>query len=229
MNATETTSKAKQHFTHYPILGNREFISSRHIISSYKRSLTLLKVLSFLGILLVLYFIYANMNTIANKVQLEENVADEQKLSAKDEHTEYEAKILNSTFKGVNEKLNYYQVNSHYATKTLENGYTLEDISAIYEINKEQLLVITAKNAIMNRESQILKLSNDVVFTLGDAKLNAKDVEFNLLNKETFSETGVILDYKGSKISAKDFSATNDNNILNFKNKVSTIIDVSDF
>jgi LPS export ABC transporter protein LptC len=178
----------------------------------------------------MLYFIYVNRNTITNKVQLEENVADEQKLSAKeDDPTEYEAKILNSTFKGVNDKLNHYQIKTHYATKALADDYTLEDISAIYEINKEQLLVVTAKNAIMNRENQMLKLSNNVVFTLGDATLKAQDIKFNLLNKETFSETGVILDYKHSKISAKDFSATNDNNILNFKNKVSTIIDVSDF
>jgi hypothetical protein len=64
---------------------------------------------------------------------------------------------------------------------------------------------------------------------MGDAKLKAKEVEFNLLNKETFSDTGVILNYKNSKISSTNFSATNDNNILNFTNKVSAVIDVSDF
>lgn len=227
MNGEKT--RVKRHFPHYAILGNPKFIGSRHIISSYKRSLTILKIFSFLGICSVLYFIYFSTNNIMNKVAVVANVTDDQKLLSKDDNTEYEVKILNATFKGVNEKLNHYQISTHYATKTLSNGYTLEEIDAIYEIKKEQLLMITAKNGIMDGKTQILRLINDVVLTLGDAKLKAKEVEFNLLNKETFSETGVILNYKHSQISATNFSATNDNNILNFTNKVSTVIDVSDF
>lgn len=225
----EEKTRVKKHFAPYAILRSPKFIGSRHIISSYKRFLTILKILSFLGICSVLYFIYVSTNNIMNKVTVAANITDEHKLLSKDDNTEYEAKVLNATFKGVNENLNHYQINTHYATKTLNNGYTLEEINAIYEIKKEQLLMITAKNGIMDGETQILKLSNDIVLTMGDAKLKAKEVEFNLLNKETFSNTGVILNYKNSKISSTNFSATNDNNILNFTNKVSTVIDVSDF
>ena len=225
----EERMRIKQHSTHYAILGNPKFIGSSHIISSYKRSLNILKILSFLGICSVLYFIYVSTNNIVNKVAVTSSVTDEHKLLSKDDNTEYEVKVSNATFKGVSENLNHYQINTHYATKTLDNGYTLEEINAIYEIKKEQLLMITAKNGIMDGGTQVLKLSNDIVLTMGDAKLKAKEVEFNLLNKETFSDTGVILNYKNSKISSTNFSATNDNNILNFTNKVSTVIDVSDF
>lgn len=218
-----------QNITNYTILGNPRFINNRYIISSYKRSLTILKIFSFLGIFLVLYFIYINTSTLASSVKLAENIADEQKLLLKDDNTEYEAKISNSTFKGVNDKLHPYQIHTSYATKTLDNGYAMQGINAQYEINKEQLLVITAKNGIMNGKTQILKLNNDVVFTLGEAILKAQNVEFNLANKETFSNTGVILDYKHSKISATNFRSREDNNLLHFKDKVSTIIDISDF
>jgi lipopolysaccharide export system protein LptC len=202
--------------------------SSSAIISSYRRSISLSKILSCLGLVLTLYLIYINFNPVNNNLELIENNSRESSFNPNDK-TNYEIKILNSTFKGLNKNLNPYQIQAVQAFRTLNNKYALEKINATYKINDNKVLVINAKNGILNENSHMLKLTNDVQFFLGESILKTQEAQLNLLNKEAFSKTGVTLSYKNCQITSNKFSSTNDNNIINFKGSVSTIIDVSDF
>ncbi|MCC8399540.1 MAG: LPS export ABC transporter periplasmic protein LptC [Rickettsia endosymbiont of Gnoriste bilineata] len=202
--------------------------SSSAIISSYRRSISISKILSCLGLVLTLYLIYINFNPINNNLELIENNSGNSSFTPSDK-TNYEIKISNSTFNGVNKNLNPYQIQAVQAVRTLDNKYALEEINAKYKINDNKLLVINAKNGILNENSHMLELRDDVQFFLGESILKAQEAQLNLLNKETFSRTGVILSYKNCQITSDNFNSTNDNNIINFKGSVSTIIDVSDF
>ncbi|WP_425360766.1 MULTISPECIES: LPS export ABC transporter periplasmic protein LptC [unclassified Candidatus Tisiphia] len=202
--------------------------SSSAIILSYRRLINLSKILSFLGLALTLYLIYINFNPINNNLESIENNTENSAFAPNDK-TNYEIKILNSTFKGLNKDLNPYQVNAVQAFRTLDNKYALEEINAKYKINGNNLLVINAKNGILNENSHMLELTEDVQFFLGEGILKAQKAQLNLLNKEAFGKMGVILFYKNCEITSNKFSSTNDNNIINFKGSVSTIIDVSDF
>ncbi|MCC8372316.1 MAG: LPS export ABC transporter periplasmic protein LptC [Rickettsia endosymbiont of Pseudomimeciton antennatum] len=202
--------------------------SSSAIISSYRRLISLSKILSCLGILLTLYLIYINFNPVNNNLELIENNSRDSSFNSNDK-TNYEIKILNSTFKGLNKNLNPYQIQAVQAFRTLNNKYALEKINATYKINDNKVLVINAKNGILNENSHMLKLTNDVQFFLGESILKTQEAQLNLLNKEAFSKTGVTLSYKNCQITSNKFSSTNDNNTINFKGSVSTIIDVSDF
>ncbi|MDR0773822.1 MAG: LPS export ABC transporter periplasmic protein LptC [Rickettsia sp.] len=200
---------------------------SSAIISSYRRSISLSKILSCLGIVLTLYLIYINLNPISNNSKSTEDNSGNSAFNPNDK--DYEIKISNSIFKGFNKNLNPYQIQAVQAVRTLGNQYKLEEINATYKINDNKDLVISAKNGILNENSHMLKLKNDVQFFLGESTLKAQEAQLNLLNKETYSNTGVVLSYKNCKITSNNFSATHDNDIINFKGNVSTVIDVSDF
>ncbi|WP_417905097.1 LPS export ABC transporter periplasmic protein LptC [Candidatus Tisiphia endosymbiont of Micropterix aruncella] len=201
---------------------------SSAIISSYRRSISLSKILSCLGIVLTLYLIYINLNPISNNLKSTEDNSSNSAFNPNDK-LDYEIKISNSIFKGFNKNLNPYQIQAVQAVRTLGNQYKLEEINATYKISDNKDLVISAKNGILNENSHMLKLKNDVQFFLGESRLNAQEAQLNLLNKETYSNTGVVLSYKNCKITSNNFSATHDNDIINFKGNVSTVIDVSDF
>ncbi|WP_367364701.1 LPS export ABC transporter periplasmic protein LptC [Candidatus Tisiphia endosymbiont of Nedyus quadrimaculatus] len=201
---------------------------SSAIISSYRRSISLSKILSCLGIVLTLYLIYINLNPISNNSKSTEDNSSNSAFNPNDK-LDYEIKISNSIFKGFNKNLNPYQIQAVQAVRTLGNQYKLEEINATYKISDNKDLVISAKNGILNENSHMLKLKNDVQFFLGESTLNAQEAQLNLLNKETYSNTRVVLSYKNCKITSNNFSATHDNDIINFKGNVSTVIDVSDF
>lgn len=198
------------------------------IISSYRRSISLSKILSCLGIVLTLYLIYINLNPISNNSKSTEDNSSNSAFDLNDK-LDYEIKISNLIFKGFNKHLNPYQIQAVQAVRTLGNQYKLEEINATYKISDNKDLVISAKNGILNENSHMLKLKNDVQFFLGESTLKAQEAQLNLLNKETYSNTGVVLSYKNCKITSNNFSATHDNDIINFKGNVSTVIDVSDF
>lgn len=140
---------------------------SSAIISSYRRSISLSKILSCLGIILTLCLIYINSNPISNNSKSTEDNISNSAFNPNDK--DYEIKISNSIFKGFNKNLNPYQIQTVQAVRTLGNQYKLEEINATYKINDNKDLVISAKNGILNESSHILKLENDVQFFLGES------------------------------------------------------------
>ncbi|XVN42757.1 MAG: LPS export ABC transporter periplasmic protein LptC [Candidatus Rickettsia vulgarisii] len=169
-----------------------------------------------------------NLKTSNNNLKEPTNSASEQ-VTDKHDKSKYEIKILNSTFKGLNDKLKPYQINSLQAIRTLDNNYLLEIIDAKYAMNSKEELVINADNGILNEETQILTLQNNVQFFLGEGTLKTPEAELNLLNKEASSNAGVILFYKNSTLKSENFKSMDDNNIINFQGNVSTVIETSDF
>jgi hypothetical protein len=199
------------------------------LISSYKRSAILSRILSFLGILVILYYIYSDM--MHNDLPLAQNNIESSaaNLNELTDKPNYQIKILNSTFKGLNKNLNPYQIQATQAIKNLDNNYTLESINSMYKIDKLKELVINAKNGTLNETNKILSLENEVVFFLENATLRTAQADLNLLNKETFAKSGVVLSYKNSTIISDKFSSVQDNDLINFQGRVSTIIDIEDF
>jgi lipopolysaccharide export system protein LptC len=201
---------------------------SNILLSSYRRLINLSKILSFLGILLIIYLVYINLKSINISSELNEDYSQHDSLNLYDK-SNYNIKILNSTFTGVNKKLNPYQVEVIKAIKTLDNVYELDEIKATYKMNDDKKLIINAKYGLLNEGTQILKLQNEVKFILGDNTLKTQTAEMNLLTQELLSKSGVLLSYKNSKITSNIFSSKDNNEIINFKGSVSTIINISDF
>lgn len=201
---------------------------SKFAILSYQRLSSLLKIITLIGISIVIYYIYISFKITSNDSKKSADSISG-KLVDKHDKSKYEIKILNSTFKGLNDNLDPYQINTAQAIRTLDNNYLLEVINAKYAINSDEELVINAKNGILNEATQILKLHNNVQFFLGESTLNTQEAELNLLNKETSSNAGVLLFYRNCKLKANNFKSIDNNNIINFHGKVSTIIDTSDF
>lgn len=188
------------------------------------------KVLTFLAVLLILYFIYINSKSPVSPIDFKQNdnITEENIIDSK-EKSNYTVKILNSTFNGVNENLNPYQISTAKAIRTMDNNYLLEKIAAKYKINNEEELEVSAKDGILNEMTQVLELKNNVQFLLGDGLLTTPKAQLNLLDKEASSEAGVILSFKNSKLKANNFSSTNNNMLINFEGQVSTSINISDF
>lgn len=201
---------------------------NKDTILSYKRFRNLLRIITFIGILIITYYFYINLNVFNNNSQKPINTTSK-KLIDKNDKSKYEIKILNSTFKGLNKNLNPYEINTLQAIRTQNNNYLLETIDAKYTINTEEELLINADNGVLDEETQLLKLQNNVQFFLGEGTLKTPEAELNLLNKETSSKAGVILFYKNSQLKSKNFNSKEDNNIINFQGNVSTIIETSDF
>ncbi len=207
---------------------NTSFRNGQHVISSYKRTSNVSRIFTFLGIVLVLYFIYTNLKPPAatfgeNDNNKKENIADAE------ENASYEIKILHSTFKGMNENLNPYQINITKAVRTLDDNYLLEKIDAKYKINSDKELVVKANYGILNEKTQILQLENKVQFILGESILKTRLAQLNLLNKEIFSDVGVVLLFKNSKLTANHFNTIDNNTIINFRGDVTVAINIADF
>ncbi|WP_341763709.1 LPS export ABC transporter periplasmic protein LptC [Candidatus Tisiphia endosymbiont of Beris chalybata] len=201
-----------------------------HKYVRYKRLNGWSKVLTFLAVLLILYFIYINSKSPVSPIDFKQNDnITEENIIDSEEKSNYTVKILNSTFNGVNENLNPYQISTAKAIRTMDNNYLLEKIAAKYKINNEEELKVSAKDGILNEMTQVLELKNNVQFLLGDGLLTTPKAQLNLLDKEASSEAGVILLFKNSKLKANNFSSTNNNMLINFEGQVSTSINISDF
>lgn len=201
-----------------------------HKYVRYKRLNGWSKVLTFLAVLLILYFIYINSKSPVSPIDFKQNDnITEENIIDSEEKSNYTVKILNSTFNGVNENLNPYQISTAKAIRTMDNNYLLEKIAAKYKINNEEELEVSAKDGILNEMTQVLELKNNVQFLLGDGLLTTPKAQLNLLDKEASSEAGVILLFKNSKLKANNFSSTNNNMLINFEGQVSTSINISDF
>lgn len=214
------------------MINNTSFRTSEYVISSYKRTSNISKIFTFLGGVLILCFIYMKLQSPASNLQENDNTTEGNLIDTivdSEDNANYDIQILNSTFKGVSEKLNHYQINTGKAVRTFDNSYLLEKIDAKYKINPDEVLVVGANNAILNEETQILQLENKVQFTLGEGILKTRIAQLNLLNNELFSDTGVVLLFKNSKLTAKHFTSTDNNNIINFRGNVTTAIEISDF
>ncbi|WP_375326649.1 LPS export ABC transporter periplasmic protein LptC [Candidatus Tisiphia endosymbiont of Nemotelus uliginosus] len=195
----------------------------------YKRLNGLSKILTLLGVLLILYFIYISLKWPINIIAVPQNDNIEENVIAGDKQSHYPIKIGGSTFSGVNKNLNPYEINTTTAVRTTDNNYLLEKIAAKYQMNNAEELMVSAKDGILNEATQVLELNNNVQFLLGDGILATPKAQLNLLNKEIYSEAGVVLFFKASSLKANNFSATHNNMLLNFRGQVSTSINISDF
>lgn len=205
-------------------------------IKHHKRINLLSKIISFSCIFLILYIIFINCRPVTNNLEdnlapkVEQYISTEHSGSSAIEHRpNSEISILYSVFEGVNKNLNPYIIKAKQARKTLKNKYELDTIFVQYNLNKQQDLIINSNTGILNEETKFLILTDKVQFNMGEAVFNTEKAEINLLNKEAFSNAGIILSYKNSKITSNNFNSKNDNNIINFNDRVRATIDLSNF
>ncbi|AGJ01847.1 hypothetical protein H374_5620 [Rickettsia prowazekii str. NMRC Madrid E] len=141
----------------------------------------------------------------------------------------YNVILQDSIFEGVNKNLNAYKIKTERAIKESGNKYKLDIINAIYNINQDQALIITAKEGFLDQESNILDLKNDIKLFLDEIIFNTNNARINLVNQNIYGNSSAKLLYKNSSITSDSFNTMDENNIIIFKGNVSTIIDLSDY
>jgi len=195
--------------------------------ASYKRRKKFWKSAYFLIILGILYVGYILIKS--GYTTEEKNVKIAEKASKKNLDLKYNIILKDSVFEGVDKSLNAYTVKAEQAIKGSDNKYKLDIINGIYNVNNDQSLTIYAKEGILNEESHILDLKNDVKLYFDDIIFDTSDAKIDLVNKNITGNSPATLFYKNSSVTSDSFNTQDDNNIIIFKGNVSTIVDLSDY
>ena len=141
----------------------------------------------------------------------------------------YNIILKDSIFEGVNKNLNAYTIKTERATKESNNKYKLDIINAIYNVNKDQHLIIHAQEGFLDEESNILDLKNDVKIFFDKIIFNTNNARIDLVNQNITGNSSATLFYNNSSITSDSFNTRDKNNIIIFKGNVSTIINLSDY
>jgi lipopolysaccharide export system protein LptC len=200
------------------------------LILFHQRITTLLKIISILGIISILLLFYSKFETKSLKLESseEENSSKNTSITNYDQAQNYELTIQNSIFEGVNKDLRAYKIIADKAVKTSDYKYKLHYIEALYKLIDNDLLIYADRGSIDDK-SKLLRLRDNVEIAYNNAILSGQAIQINLVSKSASSNTGVILRYNDSKITADSFVSLDDNNIVNFKGHVVAKIKISDF
>ncbi|WP_347938818.1 LPS export ABC transporter periplasmic protein LptC [Rickettsia oklahomensis] len=197
--------------------------------SSYKRRKEFWKSVYLLIILGILYIGYILIKSGYINAENNINITKKSVKDNKNFDLKYNIILQDSTFKGVNKNLNAYTIKTERAIKELDKKYKLDIINAIYNVNKDQHLIIHAQEGVLDEESNILDLKNNVQLFFDKIIFNTNNARIDLVNKNITSNAPAKLFYKNSSITSDSFNTSDENNIIVFKGNVSTIIDLSDY
>ncbi|WP_041405242.1 LPS export ABC transporter periplasmic protein LptC [Rickettsia canadensis] len=197
--------------------------------SSYKRRKKFLKSIYLLIILGILYIGYILIKSGYINEENDINVTKKSLKYNKNFDLKYNIILKDSIFEGVNKNLNAYTIKTERATKESDNKYKLDIINAIYNVNKDQHLIIHAQEGFLDEESNILDLKNDVKFFFDKIIFNTNNARIDLVNQNITGNSSATLFYNNSSITSDSFNTRDKNNIIIFKGNVSTIINLSDY
>ncbi|AFB21101.1 LPS export ABC transporter periplasmic protein LptC [Rickettsia canadensis] len=197
--------------------------------SSYKRRKKFLKSIYLLIILGILYIGYILIKSGYINEENDINVTKKSLKYNKNYDLKYNIILKDSIFEGVNKNLNAYTIKTERATKESDNKYKLDIINAIYNVNKDQHLIIHAQEGFLDEESNILDLKNDVKIFFDKIIFNTNNARIDLVNQNITGNSSATLFYNNSSITSDSFNTRDKNNIIIFKGNVSTIINLSDY
>lgn len=199
-------------------------------MNHYARTRSRIKLLKYIFLSLGCCVMVSIMVTLYLKnSQISEEITE---TSSKNKHSklskDYSLSIKKSTFEGISHDLTPYKILANTVTKNLDNQYILSEIKGTYGIGEENL-IIKSSSGILNEDSKMFILKDDVNVTINDMHINSKKLYFNLSNKDAHSDSEVEINSKNAKIKADSFYIKDSNNIINFEGNVDCTFDISDF
>ncbi len=172
---------------------------------------------TFTLLLIAKYFFYINTNTQSQETN--KSVKLPKNLSLKIDH---------SIFEGLNKENLPYKILASSVKKKSNNLYNLDSINAFYMSPNGQLEIL-AKSGVLDDETKIFILSNDVRILYENLILKSEKINFDINSNSASSKLPVELNFKKSKIKAMGFNTEEENNIINFEGNVISTIDLDDF
>ena len=199
------------------------------LLKYHQRNSFFLKIACLIGIVSIIIIVLNLLNFQSIFVTNKETSTKQfqnRPISEKIKNTELTLK--NSVFRGVNEDLQPYEITASTANKVSESQFTLNKVGANYLVGNSNLL-INAKVGLLDNLENWMELSDDVQIFFNNLLLNTSEIHLNLINKEVFGKKNVKATYKNSQIQADSFNSRNNNDIINFKGNVHTILKLEDF
>lgn len=199
------------------------------LIRYHKRNSTLWKIIYLIGIAALIIIILNLLNFQSLFITDKDvNKKISQNRPASDKIKNTELSLQNSVFKGVNKDLEPYEITVDTASKISENQFALDKVGANYLVGSSNLL-INAKAGLLDNLENWMDLSDDVQILFNNLMLSTSEIHLDLINKDVFGQTNVKATYKNSQIKADSFTSKNNNDIINFKGNVQTILKLEDF
>jgi lipopolysaccharide export system protein LptC len=181
---------------------------------------------------LLCFYIFKNLNQIPKtiegydsyklKAEFEDNhIKDIEYSSSEVISDNSEIEVDNLTFKSKTAENDSYKINSLKAQKTNDGNYIMEKVSAEIDTGGDNL-IITAKDAFLKDETNILSLSHNIIGKYLGYDFLSENLEISLKNKIFKSSTKVIVKDDQLRVDADSFEAESNKKIV-FEGHVKTL------
>ena len=193
-------------------------------INSALRKTKVLKYLFLLSGIFVLFLVFWATYTKEKKVVAEEIEVNKNSPIPK----EFDFNINNSILEGLNKNNLPYTIIAKVITKQNDNIYNLSTIDAIHKLSEDNLHIV-ADNGLLDENTNLLVLSENVKIVFNNFELTGNKVNFNLNSNLASSEDPVEVTYQNSTVTALNFYSDDSNNIINFEGEVVSTFNANDF
>lgn len=193
-------------------------------INSALRKTKVLKYLFLLSGIFVLFLVFWATYTKEKKVVAEEIEVNKNSPIPK----EFDFNINNSILEGLNKNNLPYTIIAKVITKQNDNIYNLSTIDAIHKLSEDNLHIV-ADNGLLDENTNLLVLSENVKIVFNNFELTGNKVNFNLNSNLASSEDPVEVTYQNSTVTALNFYSDDSNNIINFEGEVLSTFNANDF
>ena len=194
---------------------NINYIFKRNKVIKY------LFLLSGIFVLLVIFWATYEKKKVVIEERLEVN---------KNTHIskEFNFNINDSVFEGVNKDNLPYTITARFITKQNDNIYNLNTVDGTHKLSKDTLHIV-ANNGLLDDNTNLLVLSENVKIVFNSFELSGSKVNFDLNSNLASSDQPAEVTYQNSTIKALNFYSDDSNNIVNFEGEVVSTFNVNDF
>jgi len=141
---------------------------------------------------------------------------------------EFNFNINNSIFEGLNKNNLPYTIAAGTVTKQSDNIYNLNSIDATHKLSEDNLHIV-ADNGLLDENTNLLILSDNVKVIFNNFKLTGHKINFDLNSNLASSDQPVEVTYQNSTIKALNFYSEDSNNIVHFEGNVVSTFNANDF
>jgi len=141
---------------------------------------------------------------------------------------EFNFNINDSVFEGVNKDNLPYTITAKFITKQNYNIYNLNTVDGTHKLSKDTLHIV-ANNGLLDDNTNLLVLSENVKIVFNSFELSGSKVNFDLNSNLASSDQPVEVTYQNSTIKALNFYSEDSNNIVHFEGNVVSTFNANDF
>ena len=141
---------------------------------------------------------------------------------------EFNFNINDSVFEGVNKDNLPYTITARFITKQNDNIYNLNTVDGTHKLSKDTLHIV-ANNGLLDDNTNLLVLSENVKIVFNSFELSGSKVNFDLNSNLASSDQPVEVTYQNSTIKALNFYSEDSNNIVHFEGNVVSTFNANDF